>query len=723
MNLQNQLTFISKALYKTYINLRRYLPKQRCEAFEFASVTGEPRIGKIHIINLDRQPERWSEIKKELGHILDFSNRTLDELAERFSAVDARNFVQFPIDNEKIHSTYTLRDQLYVEPQPEAMPSKLELDKPISMSRPEVAVACSHIEVWKKVAQGCQQFALILEDDIIFHSDFAAQLDRAWAELFSQKHPKIFPDIIYVSYEEVRGGAHKTFLSEHIFRPERGLWHLSGYILSREGAIKLLQRLPCRGPVDMWINQQFQSMNVVATRRSIISQRRDGVSTNSYSILPSLGKIGVIDAEKASLFQIRPLEQPVFAFGEEQSGLSSLSMALSMLGYCSCCDLEFLPNKEQEHLFSNPSNRAFNAYVNIGSLEGRYDELERLYPKAKFIFTVQDSNMNEDCVSDFETDQKLSDILVLPANSPNKWKLLCEHLRCAPPLCAYPNIEDQGQRQIIEPEATNCIHVIDEKILKHDNSPWVLDRGSSVQGITCAPVAHHNIAPRVPLKLNGNFRSVKSDNWFLRDDTFIGNLAMFNPSNIIFQSDNSANFIVRKENARVREFTAAALSSRRQFLYGKFETTLQASSSPGIVTGFFLHRDSPRQEIDIEIAGNRPNCILVNVFYNPGDDGSMFDYGYRGTPRQIKLDFDLSKSHHKLSIEWYPNEIRWLIDDQLIHRRGNWDPTPIPHLPMHLHVNSWPSRSRELAGRLNLRKLPSSMNVKSMSVRSNHVSS
>ncbi|WP_115617663.1 family 16 glycosylhydrolase [Chromobacterium vaccinii] len=39
---------------------------------------------------------------------------------------------------------------------------------------------------------------------------------------------------------------------------------------------------------------------------------------------------------------------------------------------------------------------------------------------------------------------------------------------------------------------------------------------------------------------------------------------------------------------------------------------------PGLVTGFFLHRDSPRQEIDVEITGDRPDRLLVNVFYNPG---------------------------------------------------------------------------------------------------------
>lgn len=110
----------------------------------------------------------------------------------------------------------------------------------------------------------------------------------------------------------------------------------------------------------------------------------------------------------------------------------------------------------------------------------------------------------------------------------------------------------------------------------------------------------------------------------------------------------------------------------------------------------------------MEILGNQPDQLLVNVFYNPGGAGSKFDYGYRGTPAVIKLGFDASKALHRFTIEWDPCEIRWFVDQKLVHRRATWDPTPIPHLPMTLHVNTWPSRSREFAGRLAVRSLPAS---------------
>ena len=115
--------------------------------------------------------------------------------------------------------------------------------------------------------------------------------------------------------------------------------------------------LPCRGPIDLWINHQFEALEVRAAKLSIVSQRRDAKSTNSYSILPALTKIGAINSERASLFNIRPIEQPVFAFGPEGSGHSSLAMALCMLGYRCCSDLEALPAPELVHLLEGREGR------------------------------------------------------------------------------------------------------------------------------------------------------------------------------------------------------------------------------------------------------------------------------------------------------------------------------------------------------------------------------
>ena len=136
------------------------------------------------------------------------------------------------------------------------------------------------------------------------------------------------------------------------------------------------------------------------------------------------------------------------------------------------------------------------------------------------------------------------------------------------------------------------------------------------------------------------------------------------------------------------------------------------------MTGLFLHRNSPRQEIDIEFLGNDTNKLLANVYYNPGTEGSRFDYGYRGSPVLIDLGFDASKKFHVYAIEWTDTSIRWLVDEKVVHERFNWNPTPIPHLPMQFYLNLWPTKSEELAGKLYEAALPAFCEIRSVHVES-----
>jgi GR25 family glycosyltransferase involved in LPS biosynthesis len=248
------------------------LPRQTSQAFGAQSTSSGQTIESVYVINLDREPGRWLRVKQELGRIRDRFGNDLLGLTQRHAAVDARGFSQDPPKDADVDPLYTLADQLFVEPQPRSLPTRYELEAPIRMSRAEVAVAKSHIDVWRRIARGAQEHALILEDDVWFHPNFARQLDQAWKEVTieSGEHERF--DILYVSYSEVKHGAPKTFVSSHVFRPVRGLWFLSGYILSKQGAEKLLRLLPCRGPVDLWINHQFAVLNVRATRHSHVRQ-------------------------------------------------------------------------------------------------------------------------------------------------------------------------------------------------------------------------------------------------------------------------------------------------------------------------------------------------------------------------------------------------------------------------------------------------------------------
>lgn len=715
MNLSKPLRSASRLLHVLFLQCRSCLPRQRCRTFLGASNAQESGIGPIFVINLDRQPSRWADMVREFDCILDASGRSLSERVVRYSACDAHVDPPEFLDDAAVDPFYTLGDQLFVEPQPHAVPDAFDLASPIRMTQAEIAIACSHIGIWKSIAHSSASYALVLEDDVWFDRSFGRILEQGWREMevADGASPKF--DVLYVSYKEVRHGAPKELLSKNVFRPERGLWYLSGYVLSKKGAQALLDLLPCRGPVDLWINHKFRELEVRALRCSVINQRRDLHSTNSYSILPALTRIGVLNGGDAALFHRRPDHSPVFGFGAPGSGLSSLAMALSMLGYRCCSDFDGIPECELERLLAGRTDRVFDAYINIGSLGPQIRVLIQRYPSAKYIVIHDVATSADRDIGAILDALEAADVLHLNREHTSSWRALCEHLRVAPPNAPYPAVRDIGLRKR-QPALSDRATAAPPRWLRHDPSPWVAKPRVGWAGISASASEGRESSASLRVCFADDFAQIQSARWLLRNDTFPGNRGLFRPANVTAAANGGLSLAVIREPLGVRNLSAAAISSRSKFLFGRFEATLIATNVPGLVTGFFLHRDSPRQEIDVEILGNRPDELLVNVFYNPGADGTKFDYGYRGTPAIIELGFDASKAMHRFTIEWDPCEIRWFVDQKLVHRRATWSPTPIPHLPMTLHVNTWPTRARQLAGRLALGALPTSAIVRRVAV-------
>lgn len=125
--------------------------------------------------------------------------------------------------------------------------------------------------------------------------------------------------------------------------------------------------------------------------------------------------------------------------------------------------------------------------------------------------------------------------------------------------------------------------------------------------------------------------------WKLRDDTFPSNRALFTKCNFRQRAGRAAEIMLQREETPVRSFTSAAIASRRSYLYCTFSADIRPSNVSGLITGIFLHRNGPRQEIDIEFLGKDTTKLLVNVYFNPGGEGTKLEYGYRGTPTIINL--------------------------------------------------------------------------------------
>jgi hypothetical protein len=653
-------------------------------------------------------------------------------MTRRFSAVDAR-YLESPPDGGLVQPQYSFADHLAVEPNPLQGADLEPQDISIEMTREEVAIALSHIAVWRLIAEGGAAYTLVLEDDVYFPREFADSMERAWNELGGRLTSGENVDLIYLSFQEVGRAVGRPDTGQFLRRPTRGLWQLSGYVLSRAGAQKLMDWLPVRGPVDLWLNLQFDKLQVLTTPCPVIEQRTGIPSTNAYSVLPILSQVGAWTKDAPLLRSEVGLPSPVFAIGDEGSGLTALGAALSMLGYRCCGDLRDLPLQEVTGLFASRRKRAFNAYVNIGSIgPNEVATLAGLHRDARVIVTrlhghERDEGAVPDCADGdvvaleagcWSSKQAVvtlehlgpNRLLILPAGHHDKWDLLSRFLGCEYPSFSYPDRSDLGQRRLAA--RSNPFETLQssEQTQKRDRSPWIVPL-PNWPGIGVAAADNGQESDVVKAAAWSDDSKLDDHGWYLRDDTFPSNLSLFKPRNISIES-NIATLTLRQEQTAVRSFTSAALASRRSHLYGRFAAELRPPKVSGLITGVFLHRNGPRQEIDIELLGRDTTKLLANVYYNPGNDGAKLEFGYRGTPILVDLGFDAADDFHLYEIEWRAEVIRWLVDGRRIHERVDWNPTPIPDLPLQFNVNVWHSRSKALAGRLNVRELPASAAVK-----------
>ncbi|MFG3398900.1 MULTISPECIES: family 16 glycosylhydrolase [Streptomyces] len=695
------------ARYRT----RRVTTRRRSTAF--SSRHGATTIERIYVINLDRAQERWSTVNRELSRIKEAAGQPLHTLARRFPAIDARH-LQGPPPPEILEPTYTLAEQLLVDPHPRLTIDDAARATRIDMTPQEIAVALSHIHVWQLIAASDAPYTLVLEDDAYVTRTCMSVLDNAWSDIQASSRAGHPVDLLYLSYQETGQEAHPRRRTGPLLRrPTKGIWQLSGYVLSRAGARKLLDQMPAHGPIDLWINQQFDHLHVQMTDCPVIEQRPGIASSNSYSVMPVLAKVGVIRRETPQALQQCPTRDPVLVIGEPGTGLTTVAKALSVLGLRCVSDLTTLPAHEMRALVRGSRRRIFDAYVNIGSLTPR--EVARIVSstRVRLIMTTATAAESPSPFQEAWDHQRPQRRLLLPADDTDPWQTLARFFTCDYPTHPWPSQSEQGQRHVTTRSRADTS--ASGRPLAWDASPWIVQRAgwTGIMPKTSAAHASARQAGHTAITWHEGAR-LEDNHWYLREDTFPSNRALFRPGNVILPPRGPATLTLREEASKVRDLTGAAIASRSSFTYGTFGARLRVPAGSGLVTGLFLHRNGPRQEIDIEILGRDTTRMLVNVFYNPGIPGTKLEYGYRGTPTVIDLGFDASKTFHHYEIDWQPDYIRWRVDGATVHERVLWNPTPIPDQPLEFNVNLWSSESTEFAGPLDKQTLPAAMEIASL---------
>ncbi|ODT85802.1 MAG: glycoside hydrolase [Phenylobacterium sp. SCN 70-31] len=665
---------------------------------------GEGKIGMILVVNLDRQPQRLRRTFRELRRFKTSDGTRLSSLARRLAAIDARDGRAVAATADIDH-TYRLGDQLHVQPDVR-LEACFGVDEPIRMTRQEVAVAQSHVEAWKLIATGPCDHVLVLEDDVWFRTGAAAAIDRGWRAA-ARRQQDGGPRLLYLSYADAGGTAERVDVCEALFRPVRGLWFLSGYVLSRQGAASLLRAMPVVGPVDLWMNFRFGELGALALASPAILQRPDQGSDNAYSVLPYLARAGIIDADTVP--EAPRVGGPVLAWTEGRDR-ESLAMALSMLGL----RVRSFDPEEREmaagELFAQLNT--FDALVDPPLAPCAVSAGIALR-RAKFIFEAGARGAGQVRAAP----SLRSRTTILPAGDPNEtsWEPICSLLELAIPALAFPQGAPRAWRLFRDDRVTGREPASNARwIGAADDTPWALlplgNRRSEPVSDQPPEAARARENPLIHATMKESSTEFPG-----HAETFPGNLAASAADGLRY-SVEGVELVVEKRMTGDRPYQSGALASARPFTHGRFEAEIRAARASGLVTGFFLHRAGPRQEIDIELTGDDPHSMLVNVYFNPGDDGAAMGFGYRGSPCRIDLGFDATRDFHRYAIDWRPDRITWLVDGKPVHQRGGWDPTPIPHLPLKLHANLWVPRSRELAGELDDSALPSSASFRNISV-------
>jgi GR25 family glycosyltransferase involved in LPS biosynthesis len=667
--------------------------------------TGKNKIGAVMVINLDRQTSRWQLMKKELGRFRTADGVLLSGITSRFAAIDARDGRAVAATAD-VDPNYCIGDQLFVQPDP-FLSASFAPDHPVRMTRQETAVARSHIEVWKAIVDGPHEYVLVLEDDTWFRPGAAALINRGWNEALHRCGVE-GPCLLYLSYDDAGGSAERTEVCDELFRPERGLWFLSGYVLSREGAARLLRAMPVVGPVDMWINYKFGALGALALSSPAILQRSDATSDNAYSIMPFLARAGIIDAGSGAMSPPRTHGGPVLAWGSG-ADREGLPMAISMLGL----RVRAFDGTEQP-LDMSQIRRLFKTFDVLVDAPLTHCARKSIL-SAEEIQLVVEGDVNQACPIDLK-DYPESRFIILSdeLESGSPWEPLCKLFGVPEPTDSFPMGAPKGSR-LFRDDRLPSVQVPDlanSQATVLDDSPWVLPPGAGwiPNRATCLPPPStgDRIVYEAMTSASSEIQSVA--------ETFPGNQAVFARDSVTYDERGACLRISEKTSGK-RLYQSGALASCQSFSYGHFEAEIKAATGAGLVTGFFLHRAGPRQEIDIELLGNDPWRMITNVYFNPGDEGAEMGFGYRGTPHFVDLSFDSTLDYHLYAIDWQPGRVTWLVDGEIVHERLGWDPTPIPHLPMRLHANLWSPKSEKLAGRVDETKLPSFAIFRNISIR------
>jgi beta-glucanase (GH16 family) len=132
------------------------------------------------------------------------------------------------------------------------------------------------------------------------------------------------------------------------------------------------------------------------------------------------------------------------------------------------------------------------------------------------------------------------------------------------------------------------------------------------------------------------------------------------------------------------------IKSTSFYKYGTYEVRMQVPNAPSSITGFFLYGGDGIAEIDIE-AFNENEGKVIFTTYAENADGSPnptpthTTNGEPGNEPPITLPFDPTAGMHTYRVDFYPNSVKFYVDEALMKE---WT-DGLPSDKMQLFLNAW----------------------------------
>lgn len=231
------------------------------------------RVNYSYIIALEREHERLKTF------------RETSDVSKHFQVVEAIDGRELTKENCPTDSypIYDWRYQLKVSPNPSPMQGLLLLNKnpKVIASSIETSICLSQAKAWKKFIQDGKSgdWAMFVESDTIFQNEFGHNFCEVWDSIdLKDTH------MLYLNYLPDEWGFSVKVYNDKVFRIKNGCWFMATYLLSWDGAKGLIDRFPIVGPLDTWIQHQYDFLRPLASRKFLSLQGNGTVETQSSNV-------------------------------------------------------------------------------------------------------------------------------------------------------------------------------------------------------------------------------------------------------------------------------------------------------------------------------------------------------------------------------------------------------------------------------------------------------